>query len=113
MQLFFKNKIYIYWLFVQRTLSGIIVTVQSHYELALRSARLSYYTYDNFCLADFHLATRLLHLPHLRAFRLPRDLSFPSDKREPVSTSSQSNNLYGYIFRFLKKFNEKTNGWIN
>lgn len=38
MQLFFKNKIYIYWLFVQRTLSGIIVTVQSHYELALRSA---------------------------------------------------------------------------
>lgn len=46
-------------------------------------ARLSYCTYDTFCLADFHLTTRLLHLPHLRTFRLP-NLSFPSKNLFPI-----------------------------
>lgn len=92
MQLFFKD-IYIYIelesLLVQRIHFQVLYEslfnriTSSLQDLQSLRARLSYCTYDTFCLADFHLTTRLLHLPHLRTFRLP-NLSFPSKNLFPI-----------------------------
>lgn len=92
MQLFFKDT-YIYIelesLLVQRIHFQVLYEslfnriTSSLQDLQSLRARLSYCTYDTFCLADFHLTTRLLHLPHLRTFRLP-NLSFPSKNLFPI-----------------------------
>lgn len=89
MQLFFKDEIYIELesLLVQRIHFQVLYEslfnriTSSLQDLQSLRARLSYY--DTFCLADFHLTTRLLHLPHLRTFRLP-NLSFPSKNLFPI-----------------------------
>lgn len=91
MQLFFKDKIYTlnsnrYWFSVhfQVLYESLFNRITSSLQdLQSLRARLSYCTYDTFCLADFHLTTRLLHLPHLRTFRLP-NLSFPSKNLFPI-----------------------------
>lgn len=109
MQLFFKDKIYTlnsnhYWFSVhfQVLYESLFNRITSSLQdLQSLRARLSYCTYDTFCLADFHLTTRFLHLPHLRTFRLPNSRRTCS-QFIPSSRFGQTTDLWIYRSTFEK-----------
>lgn len=120
MQLFFKDEIYIELesLLVQRTLSGIIrVTVQSHYELAPRSAKsaseiivlnLRYFLSGRFSSHDTTPPSS--SSSHISPSQLIVPLEEPVPNLSPRLVSARQP-ISGYIVRLSKKFNiEKTWG---